>query len=221
MMYVDLDELPTLFDKFSLWGVNKTALAAFRREDHFGDCNQDLASSVRQLVTQQSATQALGPIRLLTHFRYFGYVFNPLSLYFCFNQEDTQVTHVVAEVSNTPWHETHCYVLSGHCDNNHFVTPDHKKTFHVSPFMNSDMFYRWHIGLPSESLSVRVQNLQDDQPLFDAAINLRREEISAKTLMQTLINFPLMSYKVTAAIYFEALKLWLKKIKYVPYSKKT
>lgn len=221
MMYIDLDELPTLFDKFSLWGVNKTALAAFRREDHFGDCNQDLASSVRQLVTQQSATQALGPIRLLTHFRYFGYVFNPLSLYFCFNQEDTQVTHVVAEVSNTPWHETHCYVLSGHCDNNHFVTPDHKKTFHVSPFMNSDMFYRWHIGLPSESLSVRVQNLQDDQPLFDAAINLRREEISAKTLMQTLINFPLMSYKVTAAIYFEALKLWLKKIKYVPYSKKT
>lgn len=220
MMYVDLDELPTLFEQFSLWNVNKTALASFKREDHFGDREQDLASCVRQLVKQESTTQASGPIRLLTHFRYFGYVFNPLSLYFCFNQEDTHVTHVVAEVSNTPWNETHCYVLSGYCDNDHFVTPDHEKTFHVSPFMNLDMSYRWHIGLPSDTLSVRVQNLHNNQKLFDAAINLKREEINGKTLMQTLINFPLMSYKVTAAIYFEALKLWLKKIKYVPYSKK-
>lgn len=221
MMYVDLDELPTLFEKFSCWAVNKSALASFRREDHFGDCKQDLASSIRQLVQQQSTTQAVGPIRLLTHFRYFGYVFNPLSLYFCFDRDDTCVTHVVAEVSNTPWNETHCYVLSGHCEQDHFVTPDHEKIFHVSPFMNLDMLYRWHISIPSDTLTVHVQNLQNDQKLFDAAIKLKREEINTKSLMQTLLNFPLMTYKVTAAIYLQALKLWLKRIKYVPYSKKT
>ena len=220
MMYVDLEELPSLFDNFRLWGVNKTALASFQRQDYLGDPKQDLATSVRQLVEKKSSTRAEGPIRLLTHFRYFGYVFNPLSLYFCFDHQGINVTHVVAEVSNTPWNESHCYVLSGYCENNNFVTPDHEKVFHVSPFMDLDMFYRWHISVPHENLSVRIENHKDNNKIFAASMSLQRLDLNATNLMHALINFPLMSYKITSAIYLQAFKLWIKRIKYVPHSTK-
>jgi DUF1365 family protein len=220
MMYVDLDELPHLFTKHTLWNVDKPALANFKRADHYGDPKVDLATSIRQLIKESTSSNVEGPIRLLTHFRYFGYTFNPLSLYYCYDKSGTEVTHVVAEVSNTPWNERHCYVLEGESKQGTFVTKDHDKCFHVSPFMDLNMSYHWEISIPTENLSVRIENYRDNEVLFHAALDLKRHEITQKTLMQTLLNFPLMSYKVTAAIYIQALRLWLKGIKYVPYSKK-
>lgn len=220
MMYVDLEELPTLFDKYRGWDVNSPAFACFKREDHYGDAQVDLATSIRELVLRETGATIAGPIRLLTHFRYFGYVFNPLSLYYCYDKSATNVTHVVAEVSNTPWNERHCYVLEGKSRQGIFVTKDHAKEFHVSPFMDLNMSYHWQIDIPSENLNVRIENHHNNEVLFIAELNLKRYEITQKSLMQTLLNFPLMSYKVTAAIYIQALKLWLKGIKYVSYTKK-
>lgn len=220
MMYVDLDELPTLFNKYRAWNVNAPALASFQRKDHYGDAQIDLATSIRELVLQETGSTVEGPIRLLTHFRYFGYVFNPLSLYYCYDKSANNVTHVVAEVSNTPWNERHCYVLEGESKQGTFVTKDHAKNFHVSPFMDLNMSYHWQIGIPAENLNVHIENYHDNEVLFNAALDLKRYEISKQSLMLTLLNFPLMSYKVTAAIYVQALKLWLKGIKYVPYIRK-
>lgn len=219
MMYVDLDELEQVFKPFWLWAINKPGFASFQRKDHHGDDNTALSSSIRELVLEQTQQRVEGPIRLLTQFRILGYAFNPLSLYFCFDSSGENLTHIVAEVSNTPWNEQHCYVLTPNQSNPAVFHDQHQKTFHVSPFMHEDMQYRWKISHPKESLEVQIENLVEDEVLFSAKMDLERKPLNAQNLRSTLCNFPLMSFKLIAAIYWEALKLWLKGIKYVPYTK--
>lgn len=219
MMYVDLDELPMLFKPHLLWTVNTPGVASFYRKDHFGDPKRTLSDSIRELVYEKTGHRPCGPIRLLTHFRYFGYVFNPLSLYFCFDEQDLKVEHVVAEVMNTPWREQHCYVLSNYQSNLRSFTSSHQKEFHVSPFMDLSMEYRWKIQIPNTSLNVQIENWRDNKKVFDAAIDLQKTEISSTNLSNVLLNFPLMTLKVISAIHFEALKLWMKGIAYVPHPK--
>ncbi|MDW3095454.1 MAG: DUF1365 domain-containing protein [Gammaproteobacteria bacterium] len=219
MMYVDLEELPTLFNNHFAWSNNTPALASFYRKDHHGNESTLLSDSIRALVKEKTDDDIVGPIRLLTHFRYFGYVFNPISLYFCFDENNKNVTHVVAEVTNTPWKERHCYVLTGYTDGDIFTTPDHHKDFHVSPFMTMDINYRWHIQIPNENLNVRIESIKDKSKLFDASINLKRLELNSSNLTKTLLNFPLMTLKVVSAIHLQAFKLWLKGIDYVPHPK--
>ena len=111
MMYLDLDELDVVFDGRWFWSTRRAAPARFRREHHLGDPERPLADCVRDLVTAESGQRPAGPIRLLTHLQYFGYCFNPVSFYYCFDEEDRRVETIVAEVNNTPWGERHCYVL--------------------------------------------------------------------------------------------------------------
>ena len=217
MMYVDLDELPTLFDKNLLWAVNKPNLASFHRKDHHGD-NLSLADSIRALVFKQTGDKAEGSIRLLTHFRYFGYTFNPLSMYFCFDAANENVTHIVAEVMNTPWKEQHCYVLSNK-QLDLVISTQHKKEFHVSPFMNMDMEYRWNIHTPGKHMNINIENWSDNKMIFDASMYLEKVDLTSSNLRNVLINFPLMTLKVTSMIHFEALKLWIKGIQYIPHPK--
>lgn len=111
MMYLDLDELPGLFDRYWLWSARRYAPAWFRRSDYHGDGRKPLDAAIRELVAERTQLRLAGPIRILTHLRYFGHTFNPISLYYCFDEKDTRVDAVVAEVTNTPWGERHCYVL--------------------------------------------------------------------------------------------------------------
>lgn len=219
MMYVDLDELPTLFDSYLLWGVDKYRPAAIFRKDHYGENDSSLAESIRALVYQETEFELKGPIRLLTHFRNFGYVFNPLSLYFCFDEKGEKVEKVVAEVMNTPWREQHCYVLSNNNDMSNVFSYSHAKQFHVSPFMNLDMQYRWSIQTPDNDLNVKIENWQQGKKIFDASVFMKKIEISRTSLNKVLFMFPLMTLKVISAIYLQAFKLWMKGNVYVPYPK--
>lgn len=219
MMYVDLDELPNLFKKNIFWQHEKAGLASFYRKDHYGDSTKPLASMIRDLVFTHTGENANGPIHLLTHFRYFGHIFNPISVYYCFDSDGETLTHVVTEVTNTPWKEQHCYVLSGESNNGHFITHSQQKEFHVSPFMNLDMDYHWDIHTPNEKLKFGIENISENNKIFSASINLKRIELNQKNLTSTLINHPFMTLKVVAAIHFQALKLWLKGIDYVPHPK--
>lgn len=112
MTLLDLDELPTLFERFWLWSAKRPALAWFCRKDFHGDASTSLAGAIRDTVAHQTGKRPSGPIRLLTHLRYFGYSFNPVSFYYVYDAADTQVETVVAEITNTPWKQRHCYVLS-------------------------------------------------------------------------------------------------------------
>jgi len=212
MMYLDLAELPQLFDRHWLWSARRPALARFRREDHLGDPEMSLDESVRRLVAEQSGRRPSGPIRLLTHLSYFGYVFNPVSFYYCFDADDTRVETIVAEVTNTPWGERHCYVLpqdrnAGRGGQSRYF-PD--KAMHVSPFMEMDVAYDWRFSSPGQQLTVHMENAREGRKLFDATLVLEREEIASGSLARALAGYPLMTLKVIAAIHWQALKLWIK-----------
>jgi len=222
MLYLDLDELPRLFRRRWLWSVERPNIASFRRADHYGDPGVPLDQAIRDLVESRTGHRPGGPVRLLTHLRYFGVGFNPVSFYYCFDQSGERLESVVAEVNNTPWGERHCYVIDRRDAHDGSRLHDHAgKAMHVSPFMEMDMRYDFRLATPGERLDLHIGNLRDGAKLFDATLGLRRREITARGLAMALLQFPLMTWKVLAAIHFEALRLWLKGVPLVDHPGKT
>ena len=212
MMYLDLDELPVLFWKRWFWSDSRLALARFRRSDHLGPDDMPLADAVRLLVETETGMRPTGPIRLLTNLSYFGYCFNPVSFYYCFHEDGETVEFIVAEVNNTPWGERDTYVMdcrSGDVASSWRFQP--KKKMHVSPFMPMDLEYNWVLSLPTDRLSVFMANSKDGKRIFDATLNLNRTPISGRSLASVLARFPFMTAKTVVAIYWEALRLWIKR----------
>ncbi|MEZ5583197.1 MAG: DUF1365 domain-containing protein [Candidatus Competibacteraceae bacterium] len=210
MLYLDLAELSTVFEGRWLWSTRRWAPARFLREDHFGDPNRPLDDCVRDYVEAQIGHRPRGPIRLLTHLRYFGYCFNPISIYYCFDAAGQRVDALVAEVSNTPWGERHCYVLDSATADRHRYR--FTKAMHVSPFMPMALDYTWRCNEPGSRLGVHMEVFQDGATLFNATLALRRRPITGRNLALLWVQFPCMTGKVIAAIYWEALRLWCKRI---------
>jgi len=214
MSYLDLAELPGLFDRRWFWSARRPALAWFRREDFLGPAHVPLDLAVRDLVQRRTGLRPTGPIRLLTHLRFFGYSFNPVSFYYVFDAGDTRVETIVAEITNTPWKERHAYVLpiaNAARGTSHAWHFSFDKQFHVSPFMPMDMRYEWSFGAPSQGLHVHMENWRGGQVCFDATLNLRHQPMTAGSLARALLQFPLITLKVSALIYWQALKLLVKR----------
>ncbi len=223
MVYLDLDELPRVFEKHWLWSASRANVARFKRSDHLGDAGVPLKDAVRELVASETGSRPQGPIRLLTHLRYFGYGFDPVSLYYCFDPSGERVETIVAEVNNTPWGEQYCYVLGADQDlgrHGHRRFQMHK-SFHVSPFMPMNIDYDWRFSTPDEDLSVHMENHQSAGKIFDATLTLRRRPISSATLAGVLVQYPLMTMKVVAAIYYQAVRLWLKRVPFYTHPDKS
>lgn len=222
MLYLDLDELDSIFKKHWFWSVNRRNIAAFHESDYLSAIDKSgrklsLKESIRALIFNRFGIEFKGKIQMLTHLRYFGYCFNPVTFYYCFDEAGDKIEFLLAQINNTPWDEryTYCFdnrqgqLLSG---SGRSIVMDFEKSFHVSPFLPMEMNCFWRFLIPNEKLNVYMKNTMADGKYFDATLQLKGEPVNSKSLSKVLLGYPLMTVKVTAGIYWQALKLWFKKI---------
>ena len=211
MPYLCLQELPELFSDNYLWSASGPALAQFRRSDFLGDPAVPLECEVRRRIREEAGAQHSGPIYLLANLRYFGHIMNPIAVYYCFNDDETRLEWVVAEVNNTPWNERHSYVLPGP-ESGRWLKTSFDKRFHVSPFNPMDMLYNWRSNTPDRRLVLHMENSNEGEKVFDATLALTAQPLTTANLNKLLFRHPLMTVKVGLAIYWQALRLYLKRV---------
>jgi len=222
MPYICLDELPDLFDTTRLWSARGRAPARFCRSDFLGDPQIPLQQEVRRRIREETGQEHTGPIYLLANLRYFGFSMNPIACYYCFSEDESRLEYLVAEVNNTPWNERHSYVLTGP-EQGKWLRTEFDKQFHVSPFNPMDMQYHWRSSTPDHRLVLHMANMDAGERVFDASLSLSARPMTAANLNRILWRYPLMTAKVGLAIYWQALRLFLKGVPFFshPRSKPT
>lgn len=251
MFSLDLDELPKLFSQGWLRQLNRLKMVTFRRQDYFYESPKEQAqgslpiqtagraikSAVVRAVTDYYTVHQLGDIEisrvsLVTHLRYFGFIFNPVSFYYCFD-EDGKVLAILSEITNTPWGERHSYILP--CTNTDLNSDcavkqtvetkrvgDHKyqfefeKAFHVSPFNPMNMQYRWVFSELAQSVVVHMDSLVRGSEQghavtkhFDATVRMQRVPIEQAGRL--FVSMPAMTLQVVMGIYWQAFRLFVKR----------
>ena len=222
LLYLDLDELPRLFQGAWLWSYERFNVASYQRRHFLGPPGIPLQDAVRARVEQVTgAAPPAGPIRLLTNVGYLGLCFNPVSFYYLFEADGTTLHTIVAEITNTPWGERHCYVLSASTAVDAGESKEWRfdKDFHVSPFFEMDLRYRWRFNTPQASagstLAVAMENRVSSDAgdrVFDATLHLERSPFTKSALRRALLRHPWMTGKVLFAIYWQAFRLWMKRV---------
>ncbi len=208
---LDLDELEDVAALHPLWSADMPNVIAFHRKDFFDGRDDSLSDGIRNLVEARLGIRPTGRIMLLAQLRSLGWLFNPLAVYYCWNGQDTAIEAVVLEVTNTPWHERHWYVLPG--TGWHTI----RKDFHVSPFLRMEHTYRVHISEPASHLVLRLVNYEDGKRVFSAAIALREHELTRSTMSHHVWRYAGQPVGVSFGIYIQALRLFLKRIPFVPH----
>lgn len=211
---LDVDRLDERFARSRLWSLGRFGLVRFRRADYFHDPGAPeapLGEAVRDRVERDLGERPDGPVRVLTHLRQWGLVFNPVSFYLAHRAEGALLA-ILAEVHNTPWGERHGYVLDAREQAGPRYRFQFAKDFHVSPFLPMDMDYDWRFGLEPETFSVHMRVTRGGQDHFSAGMNLALQPLSPAAMNRLPLTFPLLAAKVAGGIYWQALKLYVKRI---------
>lgn len=209
MFYLDLDEVPGLAR--GPFRIGTFGWLSYCRDDYFGDRRVPLKQAVLDRVEAELGVRPDGPVRLLTQVRSFGYVFNPVSFYYCYGADGVTLEAVLAEITNTPWRERHAYVLptvEGQ------VRSDFEKQFHVSPFFGMTQRYHWYLSRPAEDLAVTMVNTEGGKAEFSATLGLKRRDFTTRAVWRVALAQPLMAWAVHVRIYIQAFRLWRKQARY-------
>jgi len=211
MALLDLEEIPVATNRSFLFSEHGVAPIKFRRQDYFGDRSLALHEAVRDEVERQLGFRPTGRVLLLTNLRTWGWVANPISIYWCY--DGARVVAQVLEVTNTPWHQKHCYIVDrrvGTDSTFHF-----KKELHVSPFFPMDFTYEFSCAGPNDTVSVVLSLLRDGEQFFDARLKALRAPFSTRQLLRLLFLLP--TQRVSLGIYLRAIRLWRSGATFVPH----
>ena len=207
-LLVDLDEIDTLNKGLRLFGYNRAALYSVHDVDHGNGRTGELRVWVEERLMAAGLVGSGWKIHMLCYPRIFGYVFNPLTVYFCYRQEG-DLAGVLYEVCNT-FNERHTYVIPVEGNAERILRHRCAKEMYVSPFMPMNCEYNFRISPPSEDVAINIGESDPDGPLLFATFSGRRRPLSDKGLLHMLLKYPLMTLKVMGGIHWEALKLWWK-----------
>lgn len=206
MLALDLDDLGEQ-RWMPVFGIERVAPLSFRRRDYRGDPSRSLRQAIEDDVERALGFRPAGPIVLLTHVRVLGFVFNPVSFYFCHDEPGGRLVAVVAEITNTPWGERHAYVLAAQDGS---VEASFPKTFHVSPFMPMEQLYRWRISPLADGVTIEMSNIEQGESVFVARLAMKRVAMTRTQLAKAAFAIPFIGLNVVFRIYWQALRLALK-----------
>lgn len=209
MFCFDVADINNTFKDIKQVSIEKFNWFSFKRKNYLNGSTIHLNEYARQLVMNRYGTYPKGKIYLLTQLSCLGYCFNPISIYFIFDKENQNLDYLILEVTNTPWGERHNYILKHAAKpKNGVYSYQFQKELHVSPFMTMNYVYQFNLKINKEKILVHMQNTIQGKKDFDATLVLKAQNTCA--IKKVLLYFPLITYKVSSAIYWQAFKLWIK-----------
>ena len=210
-LLIDLYDLNYLNKKISFFSYNGFNLISFFDKDHGDRDGSSLIDWVKKNLTENNINSENIRIKLLCYPRIFGYVFNPLSIFFVYDHNENLIS-ILYEVKNT-FGEQHTYVFKA--ENNNLLQHNCSKKFHVSPFIEMNCNYFFKILRPSDKISVVIDQYQFNEKILFASQDGKRVDFNSKELLKSYLKHPLMTFKIISAIHFEAFKLWIKGIRFI------
>jgi DUF1365 family protein len=207
MAWLALEELPGALDAHPLWSARRPAPVRFRRQDFHGPTDVPLDRAVRDTVARETGRYPTGPIRLLAGLRTWGWSFNPIAFYFVLTPDGTEVDVLLAEVTNTPWHERHAYVLPiGAAEQREPLR--FAKELHVSPFLDLELDHCLSFTRPgAPELRIRMDDRRGEDREFTASLDLHRLPLDRRSMGGALRRHPVPAQRTSAGIYLQALQL--------------
>ena len=217
-LLIDLSELENLCKKIKFFSYNKFNLVSFYEKDHGNRDGSSLTLWVKKNLENNNINSKNVRIKLLCYPRILGYVFNPLSVFYVYDESEKLIC-ILYEVKNT-FGEQHTYIFKVD-DSQNLYQHNCSKKFHVSPFIEMNCKYFFRLLKPGKKISVIIDQYQTDEKILYASQNGQRADFNSKELIKSYIRHPLMTFKIISAIHFEAFKLWVKGIKFVKKKLKT
>ena len=202
---LDLDEIENLAKSISIFSLNKFNIFSFYNRDHGARDGSSLKDWVKKNLKKFNISNDITTIKLLCYPRVFGYVFNPLSIFYCYEKNDLKA--IFYEVKNT-FNEQHTYIFK--IKNNEKIEQKCKKRFYVSPFMDMETYYNFKLINPKEKLSIFIRQTDEEETVLTATQTGDKKEFSFKQLLINFFKYPLMTIKIISSIHYEAFFLWKK-----------